>query len=122
MELKDFIKGVLADITDAIQDIQGNTSQPAIISPMNLGNGDYIVTNKGKVMVNKVDFEVVVSAESRESVNGEIKGVVSVISAAIGSKVGASSTGKDENITKIRFSIPVVYPSAFVEQKKITGF
>lgn len=119
MELKDFIKNVLADITEAIQESQKSTSQPAIISPMNLGNGDYIMTPRGKVMVNNVDFEVVVSAESKNSVNGEIKGVVSVISAAIGSKVGASSIGKDENVTKIRFSIPVVYPSAFVEQKKI---
>lgn len=119
MELKDFIKNVLADIANAIQESQGNTSQPAIISPMNVCNGDYILTPKGKVMVNMINFEVVVSAESGSSVNGEVKGVISVISAAIGSKVGASSTGKDENTTKIKFSIPVVYPSVFVEQKKI---
>lgn len=118
MELKDFIKNVLADITEAIQESQDGKSCSAIVSPMNVGNGgDFILTPSGKLMVNKIDFEVTVSAEMGKSINGEAKGMINVLSAAIGSKVGASSTGRDENTTKIKFSIPVIYPSVPVNTR-----
>ena len=120
MELKDFIKNVLSDITEAIQECQDGKSSPAVISPSNVGNGgDFIMTPSGKIMINKIDFEVTVSAEMGESTSGEVKGMINVISAAIGSKVGTSSTGKDESTTKIKFSIPVIYPSVPVDERSL---
>ena len=80
MELKDFVKGVIFDITNAVKECQ----------------------------ISNVDFEVSVSVGS----SNEVAGKITVLSAL----VGGGSTNRDENVTKVRFSIPVVLPFVHVQK------
>lgn len=121
MELKEFVKNVLNDINSAIKECQqGKTTQEAIISSTNIGDGNYIITPSGKLIVSKIDFEVAVSAGTETNVNGEIKGFINVISSVVGGKTSSGAVGKDENVSKVKFSIPLVYPSVYVELRKIS--
>lgn len=120
MELREFVSNVISDVTGAIQDCQNGNGTSAVISPLNINQGDFIVTPQCRYTVSHIDFEVCVSAETGNTTDGETRGVITVLSAVIGAKVGTSFTGKDENITKVRFSIPLVYPSVPVGEHKVS--
>ena len=119
MELREFVSNVISDVTGAIQDCQNGNGTSAVISPLNINQGDFIVTPQCRYTVSHIDFEVCVSAETGNTTDGETRGMITVLSAVIGAKVGTSFTGKDENITKVRFSIPLVYPSVPVDGHKV---
>lgn len=109
MDLKNFIKGVLADITSAISESQSELNNGAVISPCrNQSNGDKIIhCNNKSTIVSDVDFEVALTTEdSKESSKG-IGGGIKVISGDLSN----CQSEKNENISRIKFSIPVVYPS-----------
>ena len=109
MELKDFVKGVIFDITNAVKECQQELDNGAIICPTNSGAKEQVLSRKdGALTVSNVDFEVSVSVGS----SNEFAGKITVLSAL----VGGGSTNRDENVTKVRFSIPVVLP--FVHVRK----
>lgn len=106
MELKDFIKGVVADVTNAIKECQDELDNGTILSPINTDTKEGIKTKDGFLTVSKIDFEVSVSTSS----TNEIGGKINVISAIVNGGVGSESKSSDNNISKIKFSIPLIYP------------
>lgn len=64
MELKDFVKGVIFDITSAISECQKELNNGTIVSPTNVSSGsnEKINTREGKLSVSCIDFEVSVAA------------------------------------------------------------
>lgn len=108
MELKDFVKGVLADLTNAIKESQEELNNGAIVSPTGIDTKDAsIKTKDGYLYVSHIEFEISVSASSTNSTNGGI----TVLSAITG---GIEGKSVDENVSKIRFSIPLIFPSTMV--------
>ena len=102
MELKDFVKGVIFDITNAVKECQQELNNGAIICPTNSNTKEQVFSDKdGSLTISNVDFEVSVSVGSSNETGGKI------------------NTTKDENVSKVRFSIPVVLPYTFVQRKMI---
>lgn len=113
MELKDFIKNVLADITNAVKESQEELTNGAIISPSSTSKESNVNTKDGRLRVSEIDFEVSVCASSSNGSGGKINVAVAVIKGGTGSESKTSS----ENISKVKFSIPVIYPTFKVVEK-----
>lgn len=126
MELKDFIKEVIRDITDAVKECQEEFDNGAIISPTNRSATEKIKSTNGDLKISYIDFEVAVTAISSTEANGTTKGGIEVSGSVLGVSLGGKFGGKtkseenkhvNENISKIKFSIPVVYPSKKVTER-----
>lgn len=126
MELKDFIKEVIRDITDAVKECQEELDNGAIISPTNSTISEKIKSYNGDLKISYIDFEVAVTATSSVEENGETKAGIEVGGSVFGINVAGKLKAKvknegnkqiDENISKINFSIPVVYPSQRVAER-----
>lgn len=102
MELKDFIKGVVA----AIKECQEELDNGAILSPTNIDTREGVKTENGFLTVSKIDFEVSVSTSSTNETGGKIN----VISAIVNGGIGSENKSSDDNVSKIKFSIPLIYP------------
>lgn len=120
MELKDFIKSVLFDVTEAVKECQEELKNGAIISPSNRSAEEKVRAVSGDLKISYIDFEVAVSASSENLNNGEKTGGVEVSGSVIGVRFGGKFGGKsvseenkqvNENVSKIKFSIPVIYPT-----------
>lgn len=113
MNLKDFIKASLIDIVSAVKETQETVKEYATISPL-VTDGDtwHAVRMKdGIANVSNIEFDVAVTTESnsdaQNGINAGIK-VAGVFNMGLGSKGAASETA--QNISRIRFSIPVLLP------------
>nr|DAG34385.1 MAG TPA: hypothetical protein [Caudoviricetes sp.] len=126
MELKDFIKGVVFDISNAIEECQKELKNGTIVSPTNSKAEEKIRSQRGDLKISYIDFEVAVSAKSEigkseEGRSGiEVSG--SVFGFNVGGKLGGSINNEDnkqvnENLSKIKFSIPIVYPTVTVNER-----
>ena len=80
----------------------------------------------GDLKISYIDFEVAVSASSENLNNGEKTGGVEVSGSVIGVRFGGKFGGKsvseenkqvNENVSKIKFSIPVIYPTQPVKER-----
>ena len=116
MELKDFIKGVIFDITNAVKECQQELNNGAIIAPTgNWNNKNHIQPKElSALTVSDIDFEVSVSVGS----SNEIAGKITVLSAIAAGSIGSGNATKDENVSKVRFPIPVVLPPCHVRNAK----
>lgn len=113
MELKDFIKGVLYDITEAIKESQEELNNGAIISPTATSNvANMVEVGKERYRMHEISFDVsVAAAESESSIkNG---GINVKIAAGCAS---SENSHKEEHSSRIKFSVPLVYPSVRVEK------
>lgn len=119
MDLKDFVKGVILDITNAVKECQDEVSNGAIISPTNSKAAEKVRASNGDLKISYIDFEVAVTAGTATGVNGEVKGGIKVLSSFIGSKIGGDSKETNENTSKVKFSIPVIYPTFGVKERPI---
>ena len=117
MDLKDFVKESLVQISKGIEEANEELSGTgAMINPLNItinteSSQAYGRTgspaNKGDSrVVENVDFDVAVVAEAGAQTNAGLK--LSIASIGIGGD-GQSNT-KDKSESRIRFRIPVVFP------------
>ena len=117
MELKEFIKGVLSDVTNAIKESQEEITNGAIISPIVTGAIENISTEEGNLKISYIDFEVALTANSSNEENSGVGGGIAVFSAFVGGKTEKGEKIQNENISRIKFSIPIVYPFIVVKEK-----
>lgn len=126
MELKDFIKGVVFDISNAIEECQKELKNGTIVSPTNSKAEEKIRSKKGDLKISYIDFEVAVSAKSEIGKNKEGKSSIevsgSVFGLNVGGKLGGNANNEEnkqvnENLSKIKFSIPIVYPTITVNER-----
>lgn len=111
MELKEFIKAAISDITDAINELQNEIGGNAIVSPpMPSPISLKTLKQDGKNrLISDIDFDVAITVGSINSMEGNAgAGILQVFSA----KVNAGNESRIENISRLRFSIPVIFPTA----------
>lgn len=110
MELKDFIKAAITDITDAVSELQNELTNGAIINPplqRDYTNRTITAIGQGIRPIEQLSFDVAVTIGETSGVDGHAKAGISIF----GAKVGATTSAKMENASRISFSIPVVLPS-----------
>lgn len=104
MELKDFIKGTIADIAIAIKELnEEGTSIGLLVNPVDchcLSKG-FSETGDGR-LVKDIEFNLSISASDTTESGGGIK--INVL------KAGISNETNNSTVSTIRFSIPVAFP------------
>lgn len=105
MELRDFIKGVITDISTAISELDKELSSTGlVINPANRdGVSTYDSLNTGRA-IKEVEFNLSVSASDTKEKGGGIK--INVVNA------GISAETSHTTVSTVRFSIPVAFPGS----------
>ena len=113
MELKDFIKNVLVDISTAIEESQDVLSQKACVAPLVTGGNctSGIRTSNGYAKISDIDFDVAVTTESKDGTSSEAKGGIKVLDVInLGGGAKDERHNLSQSVSRVRFSIPIVYP------------
>lgn len=116
MELKEFIKTALTDITNAVSELQGELQNGAIVSP-SMPNPVSNVTvkdpqnDKINRLISKIDFDVAITVGNTD--NTEVGGKVGI--QIFSAKLGGNNENHTENVSRMTFSIPVVLPTCHVK-------
>lgn len=116
MELKEFVKTALTDITNAVSELQAELQNGAIVSPsMSNKISNVTVTDPANEncyrAISKIDFDVAITVGGTDKVEAGGKAGIQIFSA----KIGGNSEEHTENVSRITFSIPVVLPTHHVE-------
>ena len=108
MELKEFVKEVLVQLSEAVVETQEKVEKfGAIVNPSGRMKGGSIVINKKTVVVIDISFEVVLT---NTGTNENASGIgVYLGSIGIGGKEKIET--RNEGINRINFSIPIALPS-----------
>ena len=113
MELKEFIKTAITDITEAVSELQEELKNGTIVNP-SLTQGEHgksLVVDNEVRMMERLNFDIAVTATETTELNGNAKAGISVF----GAKVGAENTEKMENVSRLTFSIPLIMPATHVK-------
>ncbi len=118
MELKEFIKTALTDITDAVSELQEELKNGAIVSPsmpQAISNVTVIDPQNDNINrpISKIDFDVAITVGSKDNVEAGGKVGIQIFSA----KIGGDIEKHTENVSRITFSIPVVLPTCHVKTR-----
>lgn len=113
MELKDFIKAAVTDITEAVSDLQAELNNGTIVNPTlaSSGNNETVNVDGQCRIMERLNFDIAVTVSETKGANGSIKAGISVF----GAKLGGESTGKSENVSRMTFSIPLLLPATNVK-------
>ena len=119
MELKEFIKTAIADITGAVSELQNELDNGAIVSPSlpnPIANTTVIDPDNENINkpISKIDFDVAITVGDTSATGAGVKAGIQIFSA----KIGGESTTHAENVSRITFSIPVVMPTVHVKNKR----
>lgn len=113
MELKEFIKAAITDITEAVSELQEELKNGTIVNP-SLTQGEYektlLVDNEVRMM-ERLNFDIAVTATEATEFNGNAKAGISVF----GANVGAENKERTENVSRLTFSLPLVLPTTHVK-------
>ena len=106
MNLEDFIRDSLIQITRAVSDAHGEN---VLIAPDNVRiNGDTYKGLKGPCAspIHVVDFDIAVTASRDAKVGaGARGGIISVVSGSVDSHMATSN----ESISRLKFSVPIFF-------------
>lgn len=112
IQLKDFIKAVLSEITDGVTESQSELKSKGVIISPSISDG-IKAENDGKIRtVSVVSFSVeLIQSESDDT---ELSGGAKLYVFSAGAN---NKTGKSNAITsKVSFNIPVILPSVEVKE------
>lgn len=118
MELKEFIKTAIADITGAVSELQNELDNGAIVSPSlpnPISNTTVIDPDNDKVnrRISQIDFDVAITVDDTSATGAGVKAGIQIFSA----KIGGESQTHTENVSRMTFSIPVVLPTVYVKNR-----
>lgn len=118
MELKEFIKTALSDITNAVSELQAELQNGAIVSPSvpnPIANVTVIDPQDDKINrpISKIDFDVAITVGSTDNIEAGGKVGIQIFSA----KLGGNNEKHTENVSRITFSVPVVLPNTHVKNR-----
>ena len=119
MELKEFIKTAITDITDAVSELQSELKNGAIVSPSlphAISNGTVLDPENDKVNrpISKIDFDVAITVGDSDSVEAGAKAGIQIFSA----KLGSETKTHTENVSRMTFPIPLVLPTTHVKSRE----
>ena len=95
MELKEFIKTAITDITEAVSELQEELKNGTIVNP-SLTQGEHgksLVVDNEVRMMERLNFDIAVTATEAMELNGNAKAGISVF----GAKVGAENKERTES-------------------------
>lgn len=107
MELKEFIKTAITDITEAVSELQSELNNGAIVNPT-LPNPIALktLTVDDKIRpIEQLAFDVAVTATEVSGIDGSAKAGISIF----GARIGTESSAKTENVSRLTFSVPIVF-------------
>lgn len=108
MKLKDFVTQSLVDILEGIKDAQ-QKEVGCFVSPSSIGNHNFPenrrVENSQRIQSTVVEFDVAISAETEDEGQAKV-GFINVISGSLGAKLNT----KETNVSRIKFSVPIIFP------------
>ncbi|MDY5086947.1 MAG: trypco2 family protein [Alloprevotella sp.] len=113
MELKEFIKTAISDITEAVSELQEELKNGTIVNP-SLTQGEHgktLVVDNEVRMMERLNFDIAVTATEATELNGNAKAGIRVF----GVKVGAENKERTENVSRLTFSLPLVLPTTHVK-------
>lgn len=113
MELKEFIKTAITDITEAVSELQSELNNGAIVNPT-LPNPIALKTLTVDDEIRPIEqlaFDVAVTATETSGIDGSAKAGISIF----GAKIGTESSAKTENVSRLTFSVPIVFPTTHVK-------
>ncbi|WP_301345963.1 MULTISPECIES: hypothetical protein [Muribaculaceae] len=113
MELKEFIKTAIADVTNAISELQVELENGTIVNPTlptPIANTTLPVDGENR-QIERLDFDVAVTASDASQIDGGAKAGISVF----GAKIGTKSSAEEQRVSRLTFSIPVVFPTVHVK-------
>ena len=119
MELKEFIKTAITDITEAVSELQSELNNGAIVNPT-LPNPIALKTLTVDDEIRPIEqlaFDVAVTAteasvwHKASGIDGSAKAGISIF----GAKIGTESSAKTENVSRLTFSVPIVFPTTHVK-------
>lgn len=121
MELKEFIKESLSQIIDAVKETQEKYKDTnVVICPDNIQevkSGLYILDENeydnysSRSKVQNIDMDIAISVTEKEG-NKSGLGIAKIINAGISSE----NAQRNERISKIKFSIPIVLPTTNAQE------
>lgn len=111
MELKDFVKETLLQISEGVTEAQKGLGpgSTAIINPHNIApaqNGDRYLSSSGYTIVQDIEMEVAITVSDKEGNEGGLKVAAGFISVGGGLK----SETHNNTISTIKFTIPMTLP------------
>lgn len=121
MELKDFIKESIVQVTEAI--IESNEelkSKNAIVNPGKIQvnseesqayGRESPLTRHHTRIVQKIDFDVAVTVQDEQQAGAGAK--ISVMSLKLGAEGEVNYSNKSES--RIKFAVPIIYPEGNLE-------
>lgn len=109
MELSEFIKTVLTEITQGIEDAQESLKEKdMLINPITKSDGTYDTAGKGsKRQIQNLEFDLSVSVSSETKKGASAIAVVSFFAG----KGDISSINENISTNRLKFSIPVSLPT-----------
>lgn len=118
MELKEFIKTAIADITNAVSELQEELKNGAIVSPSYpnvIANSSIAdpVNKKVYRKISQVDFDVALTVGDSDTIGSNAKAGIQIFQG----RIGTENKSRTENVSKITFSIPVVLPTVHVKSE-----
>lgn len=106
MELKEFIKHSLIEITTAVAEARKEVKSVGVFIAEYNTNGNSVINNEKKYCITKdCNFDIAVTT-SKET-NAEGKAGISVMSIGVGTKAEAKSN--NSSVSRISFSIPITF-------------
>lgn len=113
MELNEFIKAAITDITDAISELQEDLKNGAVVSPSMPAAIDQKTIDERGVnrLITDIDFDVAITVGNTDSINGKIKAGIQIFSA----RITGGNEARTENVSRMSFSIPVIFPTAIIK-------
>lgn len=113
MELKEFIKTAISDITGAISELQEETTNGSIINPTlpnSIANTTLVVHDEIRP-IERLQFDVAVTVSESSQIDGNAKAGISVF----GAKIGTVTSANEQSASRLTFSIPILFPSVHVD-------
>lgn len=104
MELKDFIKATIKDISDAVTELNEEMSEKKLlVNPVPNNHQDGMVYSEDGRWLQKIEFNISVTTSDESEKNGGLKIYVA--------KAGISETAKNEATSSLQFHITVALPT-----------
>ena len=119
MELKEFVKTAIQDITNAVSELQSELKNGSIVSPSMpsaIANSTVMDPDNGSInrKISNIDFDVALTVGDSGTIESGGKVGIQIFSA----KIGGENKSHTEDVSRITFSIPVVLPTAHVKSKQ----
>lgn len=104
MELKEFIKGTVSSIANAVTELNEEMKDTGLkVNPERGGHFDGTVYDNDNHVIHNIKFDLQITAAEKSEAGGGIK--INVL------KAGISSATNDQTVSTIHFSLDVVLPS-----------